>query len=76
MGDAAGQCHRYDTLVRRLTDAGGALNPRTALDLLQAVAQSESATQWWVVYGMDTGQVDVVMGRSYRQVHTFQIGKK
>ena len=62
-GDAAGQCHRYDTLVRRLTDAGGMLAPRDALDLLQAVAQTESATQWSVVYGMNTGQVDVVMGR-------------
>ena len=62
-GDAAGQCQRYDTLVRRLTDAGGALNPRAALDLLQAVAQTESATQWSVVYDMSTGQVDVVMGR-------------
>ena len=72
-GDAAGQCHRYDTLVRRLTDAGGALNPRTALDLLQAVAQSESATQWSVVYGMDTGQVNAVMGRRYSQAHTFRL---
>ena len=73
-GDAAGQCHRFDTLVRRLTDAGGALDPRAALDLLQAVAQTESATQWSVVYGMSTGQVDVVMGRRYRQAHTFRLG--
>jgi len=75
-GDAAGQCHRYETLVRRLTDAGGALNPRAALDLLQAVAQTESATQWSVVYGMSTGQVDVVLGRAYNQVHSFRIGQK
>ena len=75
-GDAAGQCRRYDTLVRQLTATSGALSPRGALDLLQAVAQTESATQWSVVYGMSTGQVDMVMGRSYRQVHTFQIGKK
>jgi hypothetical protein len=72
-GDAAGQCHRYDTLVRRLTNAGGALNPRAALDLLQAVAQTESATQWSVVYDMSTGQVDVVMGRRYSQVHAFRL---
>ena len=75
-GDAAGQCQRYDTLVRQLTATSGALMPRGALDLLQAVAQTESATQWSVVYSMSTGQVDVVMGRSYRQVHTFQIGEK
>ena len=70
-GDAAGQCHRYDTLVRRLTEANGALAPSAALDLLKAVAQTESATQWSVVYGMSSGQVDVVMGRRYSQAHTY-----
>jgi hypothetical protein len=75
-GDAAGQCPRYDTLVRRLIDAGGALNPRAALDLLHAVAQTESATQWSVVYDMSTGQVDVVLGRAYDRVHSFRIGQK
>ena len=72
-GDAAGQCHRYDTLVRRLTGAGGMLAPRDALGLLQSVAQTESATQWSVVYGMNTGQVDVVMGQRYSQAHTYRL---
>ena len=76
MGDAAGQCQRYDTLVGRLTDAGGALNPRVALDLLRDVAQTESATQWSVVYAMSTGQVDVVMGRAYDRAHSFRLGQK
>ena len=75
-GDAAGQCHRYDTLVRRLTCAGGALAPRDALGLLQAVAQTESATQWSVVYDMSTGQVDVVMGQAYGWAHSFRLGQK
>ena len=48
-GDAVGQCHRYDTLVQRLTAATGALNSRDALGLLQTVAQTEAATQWSVV---------------------------
>lgn len=74
-GDAAGQCRRYDTLVRRLTDANGVLTPRTGLDLLRAVAQTETATQWSVVYGMSTGQVEVVMGQRYNLVYTFQIGR-
>jgi hypothetical protein len=39
------------------------------------VAQTETATQWSVVYGMSTGQVEVVMGRRYDRVHTFQIGR-
>ena len=74
-GDAAGQCPRYDTLVRRLTQTHGALDPRGALDLLQAVAQTQSATQWSVVYGMSTGTVEVVMGRKYNRVYTFRLGE-
>jgi hypothetical protein len=73
-GDGAGQCQRYDFLVRRLMAAGGSLTPSAALNLLQAVAQTESATQWSVVYGLSTGQVDVVMGRRYDQGHTFRLG--
>jgi hypothetical protein len=75
-GDAAGQCPRYDTLIRRLTDVRGALDSRAALDLLQAVAQTESATQWSVVYRMTSGQVDVVMGRTYDRVHSIRLGQK
>ncbi len=73
--DAVGQCHRYDTLVERLTAASGQLTPTDALDLLQAVAQTESATQWSVVYGMSTGHVEVVMGREYGRVHTFRLAR-
>jgi choloylglycine hydrolase len=74
-GDAAGQCPRYDTLVRRLTETDGTLDSRAALGLLQAVAQTEAPTQWSVVYGMSTDQVDVVVGRSYGWVYTFRIGQ-
>jgi len=74
-GDAAGQCRRYDALVRRLTAAAGQLDSRDALGLLQTVAQTEAATQWSVVYGLSTGTVEVVMGRTYDQVYTFQIGR-
>ncbi len=74
-GDAAGQCPRYDTLVRQLRDTNGALDPSDALDLLQAVAQTDS-TQWSVVYGLSNGQVEVVMGRKYARVHTFQLRER
>lgn len=69
----AGQCHRYDTVAQRLAAAAGKLTPADALDLLRAVAQTESATQWSVVYGMSSGQVEVVMGQSYRRVYGFQL---
>ena len=70
-GDAAGTCWRYDSLVRRLTDSGGRLAVGESLGLLQAVAQP--STQWSVVYGLSSGQVDVVMGRRYNRVHTFRL---
>ena len=75
-GDAAGQCPRYDTLTRRLTAAAGRIDNRAALDLLQAVSQAESPTQWSVVYSMSTGQVDVVMGQLYDHVHSFRFWPK
>jgi len=70
-GDAAGQCWRYDSLVRRLMDSGGRLAVGEALGLLQTVAQP--GTQWSVVYGMSTGTVEVVMGRRYNQTYTFKL---
>ncbi len=75
-GNAAGQCPRYDALVGRLTTSGGNLDSNAALGLLQTVSQTESPTQWSVVYGMSTGQVDVVMGRRYDHVHSFRLGQK
>jgi hypothetical protein len=73
--DAAGQCWRYDALVRRLTDTNGQLSPSAALSLLRAVAQTESATQWSVVYDMNSGRVDVVIGQRYDEPHTFRLGQ-
>jgi predicted choloylglycine hydrolase len=73
--DAAGRCRRYDALVRRLTDTNGQLSPSAALSLLRSVAQTESATQWSVVYDMNSGRVDVAMGRRYDKTHTFRLGQ-
>jgi len=35
---------------------------------------AQPGTQWSVVYGLTSGQVDVVMGRHYERVHTFRLG--
>ena len=72
-GSAAGQCPRHDTLVRRLTAAKGVLTSKNALGLFRAVAQSETKTQWSVVYNMSTGQVDIAMDRRYNRVHDFRL---
>jgi hypothetical protein len=66
-----GQCHRYDSIQWKMAANQGALTFESALELLREVSQS--GTQWSVVYGLSTGQVQVVMGRDYERVHVFQL---
>ncbi len=66
-------CRRYDRLQERLAESGGLLSAGEALDLLSEVAQEN--TQWSVVYGLDAGDVHVVLGRAYDDVHSFDLGK-
>jgi hypothetical protein len=67
--DSEGICWRYDLISRQLTSSEGRLDAHEAIDLLKAVA--ELGTQWSVVYGMHTGEVDVVMGQRFDTLHTF-----
>jgi hypothetical protein len=64
-----GKCRRHDTIDERLLEAEGQITAREAMGLLADVSQS--STQWSVVYGMSSGQVDVAMGQAYDRVHTF-----
>lgn len=75
-GDAGGQCPRYDALARRLSAASGKLDSAAALDLLQIVSQTETLTQWSVVYDMSAGRVHVVMGRRFGRVHSFRLDQE
>jgi hypothetical protein len=68
---AEGECWRYDKISQRLTEAEGQLTMQDAMDLLSDVSQG--VTQWSVVYGMSTGDVNVTMGQKYDNVHTFQL---
>ena len=64
-------CWRYDNIYQRLTETGGQLTTQEAIDLLADVSQG--GTQWSVVYGMSTGDVNVTMGRQYDNLHTFHL---
>ncbi len=68
---AEGKCWRYDKISQRLTEAEGQLTAQDAMHLLADVSQE--GTQWSVVYGMSTGDVNVVMGQKYDNVHTFPL---
>ena len=65
-----GICWRHDTISERLQETGGRVTVEDAFNLLQDVSQD--GTQWSVVYEMDDYQVNVVMGRQYESVHTFE----
>jgi hypothetical protein len=64
-------CWRYDRISERLSASGGSLSVENAIDLLSQVAQGN--TQWSVVYGLQSKQISVVMGRDYENVHTFNL---
>jgi hypothetical protein len=73
VGEASvpGRCGRYDAITEHLAASAGRSTAQDALELLRDVSQP--GTQWSVVYGMHTGDVDIVMGRAYDTVHHFQL---
>jgi hypothetical protein len=53
--------------------SGGKITVPNAIQLLENVSQAgDYPTQWSVIYGISTGEIEVVMGREYGQRHTFQ----
>jgi choloylglycine hydrolase len=64
-------CWRYNGIEATLSREGGRLDPAGALELLSQVSQSN--TQWSVVYGLSTGQVQVSMGRQYETPYAFHL---
>jgi hypothetical protein len=68
---AVGKCKRYDRISQRLTEFHGHLTMQHAMDLLADV--SARRTQWSIVYGMNTGDIEVSMGRHYKNLHRFHL---
>jgi hypothetical protein len=72
VGDSpTGQCPRYDKIDQWLSTSAGSIDTEEALRLLRDVSQAN--TQWSIVYGLSTGEINVTMGRAYSRTHTFQI---
>jgi hypothetical protein len=69
-----GRCWRYDKISQRLAEAEGKITTQDAMDLLAEVSQGDKqgGTQWSIVYGMGTGDVNVTMGR-HDNLHTFHL---
>lgn len=68
---AEGECWRYDLLNQQLAETEGRMTTQDAVDLLAEASQE--STQWSVVYEMNTGNVNVAMGREYDDVHTLRL---
>ena len=64
-------CWRYDQIEGALSQEVGHLDPDGAMELLSQVAQNN--TQWSVVYGLSTGDIQVSMGRQYESPHSFRL---
>lgn len=70
---AQGECERYDRISAFLSNAEGKITEQEALALLSNVSQD--LTQWSVVYEMSTGDVNVVMGQEWDNVHIFHLDR-
>jgi len=68
-------CWRYNAAWRWLEDASGRISVEQAMDLLQAVSQpgGSSSTRWSIAYNLNSGAIDVAMGRQFETVHAFQL---
>jgi hypothetical protein len=64
-------CSRYNGAYRALSVAGGSVSPDEAMAILEDV--SGANTIWSAVYDMTTGDIQIVMGKQYDQVHTFEL---
>lgn len=65
-------CGRYGTIEEKLTELDGSIKPGQAMRLLEDIAQL--STQWSAIYRVSAGEVWVVMGREYNQVHKIESG--
>ena len=66
-----GHCWRYDRIYDQLSEKKGRMMPSEAIELLAEVAQD--ATQWSVVYEMNSGDIQIVLGKKYDDMHLLHL---
>ena len=69
--DPQGQCRRYDKISDMMQTTSGNLNTQSAADLLSEVSQNN--TQWSVLYHLQSGDIELIMGRQFDSIHKFQL---
>jgi hypothetical protein len=65
-------CGRFAAIEEQLAALEGSISPPRAMRLLEGVAQP--STQWSVVYRASAGEIWVVMGGKYNQIHKLTSG--
>ena len=64
-------CWRYNRAYNSLREADGKFSCASAMDLLQSVSQS--STIWSMVYQMNYGKIQAVVGKEFDDIETFQL---
>ena len=60
-----------------LKESNGLVSRKEAMKILEQISLSDDyRTQWSVVYNLSSGDVDVAMGRNYRELLSFALSKK
>jgi hypothetical protein len=67
-------CWRYKTASKALREAQGNISQDKAMRLLQDTSQG--STVWSIVYNLENGQINLVMGKNYDRIHTFNLKMK
>lgn len=66
-------CWRYHRAYAALRKEAGDLSEETAWQILRNVAQDN--TIWSTVYNLKTGDVEVVVGKRFPEIHAFNLGE-
>lgn len=67
-------CPRYRRAHEALERADGSISPEEAMAVLEDVSQSGALpTIWSAVYNMTSGDIEIVVGRQYHEVHRFKL---
>lgn len=64
-------CWRYNIASKSLAESQGSKSAAEAMSLLKGTSQDN--TVWSVVYHLDTGQVDLALGKNYDKIHSFEL---
>jgi len=68
-------CWRYEIIEDTLVEFNGKLTAKQAIDLLGEVSWESAthATQWSIVYDMNSAEAHVAVGRNYERTHSFSM---